>query len=286
MALDGKNVRIVSPLTILGMFDVLWSPTRTKSVLSYADDDLAKRFISEPGGGSPVVFLPQALTATAWSPDGTSLAYFLPQGTANTNLVVASHDGKNPKVVYSTPIPDLTLFWPTKTTILLPSRPSGIAPGVLFSFNTNTKAATVVLDSAYGLTILPSPKGTAMLYAVTNDRGRDPSLFLANITGESATKVSVTTLPEKCVFTTNEFFAYCAIPKNIASFSILPDDWYMGVGFFEDRLIKIDTKTLATETVFDERSFDMTNMFLSSDEQHLFFQDKHDNTLWRLRIVP
>ena len=289
VGLDGKNEEKISNITILGLLEALWqNPDKGAAILTYIESGSGKRFISSTAT-SGVIFLPANVIAANWSYDGKEIAYFINQ-KESFNLTIADEKAQKPTVVYSTPIPDFNIFWTSKNKILLASRPSGAAPGILFYFDRTKKAFNKIFSEAYGLTILPSPDGQNMLYAQTVPGGGNLKLYLAKIDGSESQEIEAQTLPEKCVFKNGGVSVFCAAPKNISAFGILPDDWYMGKGFFQDRFIEIITATTtasaspAVKEVFNEKEFDAVNLFLSLDTQFLFFQDKKDGTLWRLKL--
>ena len=289
VGLDGKNEEKLSNITILGLLEALWqNPDKGAAILPYIESGVAKKFISSTAT-SGVIFLPASVTAASWSYDGKEIAYFINQ-KESFNLTIVDEKAQKPTVVYSTPIPDFNIFWTSKDKILLASRPSGVAPGILFYFDRVKKTFNKIFSEAHGLTILPSPNGQNMLFAKTGQQGGNLKLYLAKIDGSNPQEIEAPTLPEKCVFKNDGSSIFCAVPKNISAFGILPDDWYMGTGFFQDRFIEIMTATTTVSAspvvkeVFNEKDFDAVNLFLSQDSQFLFFQNKKDGTLWRLKL--
>jgi len=182
---SGKNVQKLSNVTVLGIYESLWQgPKKGKGIVSYIESDSLKRFIGNVATTN-VTFLPQSVTAAAWSPDGKQIAYMIRQGDSS-GLTIADENGQKPKVLYTTPIPDFNVFWPSSNTILLASRPSGIAPGILFSFDIKRSSFEKIFVEQYGLTILPSPGGSSLLYAKTNASGMALSLALSDADGRGS----------------------------------------------------------------------------------------------------
>ena len=288
VGLDGKNEEKLSTITILGLLEALWqNPDKEAAILTYIESGTAKRFISSTAT-SGVIFLPASVTTTGWSPDGKEIAYFINQ-KESFNLTITDDKAQKPAVVYATPIPDFNIFWTSKDKILLASRPSGAAPGILFYYDRTKKTFNKIFTESYGLTILPSPDAQNMLFAGTNSSGKNLKLYFSKIDGSDSQEIETQTLPEKCVFKKDGSSIFCAVPKNITLFGILPDDWYMGTGFFQDRFVQIDTANsqsgnISIKEVYTEKNFDAFNLFLSQDNQFLFFQDKNDETLWRLKL--
>lgn len=282
--LEGKNEQKLSNTTILGVLEALWQPkTITKNILTYIESNTAKRFIYDIASTS-VIFLPPNITTAQWSPDGKKIAYILPK-KGQYHLTIADENAQKPEVVYSTPIPDFNILWPSNGTIFLASRPSGAAPGLLLAFNIKSETANEIITEGYGMTLLPSPDGKKIIYSKTGSQGSGLKLYLSDAESTLGAKsLNIVTLPEKCAYAGNGESIYCAVPRNAATFSRLPDDWYMGNGFFADRFVKLNATTSMTNILFDAKKFDAFNLFLSQDEKYLFFQDKNDFTVWRLKL--
>lgn len=275
---SGGAAEQVSPLTIVGMFDVVWQDAKRRSVVSYQEGTTVKRFINTTAT-TGVVFLPKDIRSFDFSPDSRSLAYLLPKGDA-TQLITATEDGKTPRVVFETPIPDFSLLWIAPKKILLQSAPSNQSPGIVYLFDTGTKALEKIFGTIRGNMTIASPDGAALLTSFVGEDGRI-ALALTNQKGEIPKTITPPTLAEKCVFTKDAKTILCAIPQNDAD---LPDAWLRGDMALQDQFVRIPPDTLVAEGISDKTQIDAINLFLSPDEQYLFFQDKNDLTLWRLKL--
>lgn len=277
---SGENQEQISPLTIVGMFDVVWQKAKRKSIVSYSEDAAVKRFINTTAT-TGVVFLPEAVRSVDFSPDSRSLAYLLRKGDV-TQLVIATEDGKKPSVAYETPISDFSLLWLAPKKILLQSAPSNKAPGIAYLFDTGTKALEKIFSGMSGAMTIASPDGNSLLSSFMQDNG-SIALSLANQKGENGRAITPATFAEKCVFAKDAKTLYCAVSQNQAA--DLPDAWLRGDVAPEDQFVKIPMDTLIAEAISDKTQFDAINLFLSPDGKYLFFQDKNDLTLWRLKLL-
>lgn len=274
----GGTPEQISPLTIVGIFDVVWQKAKRYNIVSYLEETTVKRFISATATTS-IVFLPDGVRSFNFSPDSRSLAYLL-QKSEMTQLVTAAEDGKNPRVALETAIPDFSLVWIAPKKILLQSTPSNKSSGVAYLFDTGTKTLEKIFSGVRGNMTIASHDGNALLTSFIENDGR-AALLLTNQKGENARMVAPATLAEKCVFAKNAKTLYCAISQESAD---LPDGWLRGDLALQDQFVRIPLETLTAEAVSDKTQIDAINIFLSPDEQYLFFQDKNDLTLWRLRL--
>lgn len=276
---SGSAEEQISSLTIAGMFDAIWQKAKRRSVVSYSEDAAAKRFINTTAT-TGVVFLPEGVRSFDFSSDSRSLAYLLRKGEI-TQLVIAAEDGKRPAVAYETPVPDLSLLWIAPKKILLQSAPSHKTPGIVYLFDTGTKVLEKVFSGVLGAVTIASPDGNALLTSFMQDNG-SIALLLTNQKGENGRTITPATMSEKCVFTKDAKHLYCAVSQNQAA--DLPDAWLRGDAALEDQFMKIPMDTRIAEAISAQTQFDAINLFLSPDGQYLFFQDKNDLTLWRLKL--
>ncbi len=166
--------------------------------------------------------------------------------------------------------------------VLLQTKASQKVPGFLYSLNIKTGVLQKVMGDINGLTTLPSPDGQKILYSESTKGGM--TLHVYNRANETTTDLPKQTLPEKCVWTKDGLFIYCAISNTITS-SEYPDTWYQGITSFSDNIWKINTQTgisaiILTTSSFTPQSMDMTHLTLSPLEDYLFFINKKDSTPW------
>ncbi len=281
--LEGRNPETVSNLTVLETFEALWSPKKTKLVMRYHDAGAVKTFLNELATGTPSRVLPPTLTSAAWSPDGTQLAYLSRQGET-TNLVIADEKLRSSRVVFSTPIPDLIIQWASRNSILLVSKPSGLAPSLVERFDVGTRRLQTIFANLNGVTLLPLPDGSGFLSSATSDRGTPQTLGIYKFSDGSTRDLSIITQAEKCAFDSKGERLFCGVPQGGWG-GVMPDEWYRGAVSFSDALVEIDLKTNARKNLdLKGISVDIVNLFASPDGEFLFFQDKNTGNVWRLTL--
>ncbi|MBU6415064.1 hypothetical protein KGQ34_02395 [Patescibacteria group bacterium] len=282
--LNGENITQISNLTILNMLNAAWQPvSKQKNIISYLDKETKKTFVMTVATATQTAFLPETTVDASWSPDGNSIAYLTRQNNT-ASLFISGSSGKSGKFMFSPTIPDFSIQWAAKNKILFVTKPSGLAPGMAYLFDTNAKSFFKIIDRAFGLTASASSDGKLLLSAGANDAGGKPNAFLGNIDGSGMRQLPFATMPEKCAFGPKNTNLFCAAPQNMSAFEILPDDWYMSKGFFSDNIIVINTKTFAVTELTPPLPVDAINLFLSPQEDFLFFQNKKDYSLWRLKL--
>lgn len=278
--LEGNNEATLANLTILSGFEGLWSPLKNRVAIAYAEQNAVKRFVESTATATPSYFLPANAIAAAWSPDGRSIAYLTRQGET-TNLVIADQANRGGRTVYQTPVPDFAASWAGRNTIVLVSRPSGLAPSLVLQFDAVSRSAAPILTGKRGIIIAPAPDGSGFLFSESSARGEARPLSFYRLAERSITALPVTTLAEKCGFSPDSKKIYCGVPRSIAAPS--PDVWYRGEVTLVDELVEIDIKTGQTKSLAVP-NLDIISPFTSPNGSFLFFQDKTTGALWRLAL--
>lgn len=282
-ALDGTNEQTLSNLTILETFAGYWSPGREKVVLAYQEGPAVKTFALPVASGTPSHFLPLETTSFSWSPDGRSMAYLIRRGTESA-LIIADQANRGSRTVYTTPIPDFEVRWASANSILLVSRPSGLAPSLVLRFDPLARRAGPIIGGRRGVILLPAPDGSGFVFSSSGNRAEALPLAFASLRGSGADGLDAITIAEKCAFSANAKTLYCAVPAGgFAAPS--PDLWYRGAGTLSDRIFAIDLATKSATLVPEgELGFEAISLVAAPDGQYLFFQDRATGHLWRLEI--
>lgn len=281
--LGGANERALVKITIAEPYEGFWAPLKNRVALFFVDAGVPKKFLAGVATGTASRFLPPEITSLDWSPDGASLAY-LQRRKNDTALVIADAVGQKPATVYATPVPDFTLQWVTKNTILLVSRPSGLAPSLVMRFAVSSRAADVLLANRIGVVVQPLADGSGFLFSESNARGEAGPLSFFSIATGAVAPLGVTTLADKCAAEPIGKKVYCGVPRG----TILgpsPDQWYQGAVSLLDSVTEIDLASGARRDLLtDEVDVDILAIFPSPDGRYLFFHDKKTGTLWRLDL--
>jgi hypothetical protein len=272
MDIATKNIQKISNTTIPGIEEVLFNKEATSLIYRYAslDRKTINSFLTTMGSNKSE-FLPLDILGVTTSPDKSKFFYFV---KSNNGVVGYTRGfGSVQKTqVFSNPYTE----WTTKASYSV--------PGVLFSLDIKTKTLTKVLGGVMGLTTLSNNDGSRVLYGVSSNNG--PKLNIFNIKEHSTTSIDTYGLPEKCVWGKSGVYVYCAVPNTIIG-TQYPDSWYQGLVSFNDRFIKIDAANGAVSDIInseDITAVDATNLFLSENEEQLFFTNKKDSTLWGLGL--
>lgn len=230
-------------------------------------------------------FLPEDILNVFVSPDTKNMLYFTKTPEFNTRVALGNifNFQKNTSArVFQSPFSEwLPVYFDGKTA-LLQTKASQNVPGYLYSVSMPNGELKKIIGGVNGLTALPSPDLTKVLYSESTRGG--VVLHMYNRKEKTTLDILLSTLPEKCVWTVDSATLYCAAPDYLPG-AEYPDAWYQGSVSFNDAMWKIDAKTGTMTALFTPESFsapkmDMENLMLSPNKDFLFFINKNDSTLW------
>lgn len=277
----------ISNIIIKNISRAIWSPSKTYASIASIDSQEINNFwlhitstsTVETGAYSSTLF------DSVFSPEEEKLA-FLTRAGSQYAISISSPDGRSPKNIFITNIPDFELSWPSKTMLALKTKTSITAPSLLETLSTATGATTVVSSGERALDTLWSPDGTHYLALFAPTAGPQVALQYRSLgTNENPANLTFKTLPEKCAFSKKQTSVfYCGVPRTLGQEG-LPDAWWKGHTKFQDELWQINIQTGETKLLLSGGGFDITNVFTSANENYIFFVNKNDSTLWSLRLL-
>lgn len=292
----------LSNTTIPKVYNALFSQDGNKLILRYLDtnNETIKTFDSEimkeenPDPNNPEYslegkFLPNDITEFTASPDGNNVLYFTTNNSAEiTSVYIADILEDVVSLVYQTPISQWLSQWIDETQIAITTKPHSQVYGYSFLLNTEDKVLTKTVDAKRGLTTLYNQTGEKVIYSISDNRGL--ATYVQTI-GETAFKLNIKTIPEKCAWDpTDNDVVYCATP-NILPRGDYPEDWYQGEVSFADNIWRLNTRTFDLRQVYqfgteDGGRLDVIRPQISPDGRYFMFINKNDLSLWSLDIDP
>ncbi len=290
---DGKDRNRISNTTIPKIFDARFSSDGDNFIFRYLVSDngveSVRNFLAGLSGESGTstaltvegIFLPVDISSVVISPEEDKIFYIYKQGE-ETIGVTANFQNKKQKQIFSSSFGEWNIAWPSKNIITLLTKPSGVADGFFYSLDAKTGKFTKLLGGVKGLGATADDKGSSILYSESGQNTIKTMIY--NIKKGESSVLPIATLSEKCIFSYEEDYVYCSAPGSLPT-AMYPDDWYQGLISFSDLIWKINISDGNTELLAGiSDNFDATNLFLSSQEDYLFFINKKDSTLWSLRL--
>lgn len=291
---DGGEAKRITNTTIPKIYEAVFAKSGAALLARYLKEDgeTIETFsgtVKGKSGGTEGdlagTFLPAGIKELALSPDGRRVFYLREEGGGAVGITATVAGGEKTEV-FRSPLREWNASWPKADAIMLTTKPSALAEGIVQFLNPDTGSITPALSRLRGLTALADGSLAKILYSQSSDTGL--SLSLVARESRALTELPLRTLPEKCVFATKGETLYCAAPRTLPPASY-PDAWYQGVISFEDEVWSLETENGIPRLVMDvsaeaKGAIDAISLLLSADEKYLVFTNKMDGTLWSLRL--
>ena len=289
--LNGKLEKVLSTAEFTGLKEVLWNKPKSKIIVKTEESPNLTRFYYYDLSNKTLTPLKENLDSATWSNLGDKIIYkYFDSKTKKRSLSVSDPDGKNwhdlatfdYRYVNISPIfgTSLISFWPS------PDAYTATSTNVI-SFSGEDKKE--ILRDRFGANLLWAPSGTLAAVSYTDQKGgHKTDLALMNSQGGEFRSLAFPTFTGKCVFTSDSKFLYCALPGDISGSSILPNDWQENKIKTADTFWKIEIASGKKERLVDPEkisgSIDVIRSFLSQDEKTLFFTNKSDGKLYKVKL--
>jgi len=297
--LDSETQRRISNTTVPKLYEVVWNNEGSAFVARYlAPDqiDTIESFLGILTFENPTSteatlegrFLPTNTIAVDTSPNGSEVFYLRNTSSEGSRGIIEPIDRpQKTRIVFNSEFKEWLVEWVANSHIAFTTKPSGSVGGHMYLFNTAQETFDRILGDVVGLTTKVHRDTNRVLFS--ESEGRDVELFILNRANSTRESLPNETFADKCVWSVvDTVIVYCAVPDQIPQ-GIYPDDWYQGKVSFNDSIWKINTETLGGELILTPRSYqeppiDAINLFLSSNDSHLFFTNKKDSSLWSLEL--
>lgn len=288
----GAVPRTVSNTTIPGVTKALWTRKGNGVVLQYLDKETVKTVhLAFPTTATStavrIQFLVDGIVDLAVSPDGNSLVYLL-KTTSGVDGYTALVDGSSARKVFSLPLSEMLVSWPSPNTFLLYSKPAAGVFGVSFSVTVSSGAVSPLLY-AQGFTATANRTFSTVVYQTTPTAG-GASTYAYAVQAGTHTALSFDPYPEKCLWSAIATSTlYCAAPAAYVPSNYL-DLWHQGRASAADTLFSFNvllgrSTLLGTPGGTDGgEPSDIADFNLSPDEKYLVFVKKGSRSLWGVRL--
>jgi len=283
---DGSGSVQLSTDTLTNLSGVLWSPDKDKTIHIFNDNGIIKKYFYD-FRTKQSTRLSQNIGYISWAPNEDRIVYQYLGPTGEDSISISNPDGLDWTNIFQTRMKDLIVKWPSSNKVTLTTKPSGLTQGAAYTLNLTNNDFQKVIESTYGLTVLWSPQANKILFSETDHQGKNLKLKIADLGQSTTSQLDITTLSEKCVWSTDNQTVFCAVPENIPQIAVLPDDYHKNLTSFSDHFWKINVDTRQKIEIFENKGgqiYDAKNLLLSPSEDYLIFINQIDDLLYSLEI--
>ncbi|MFZ2167763.1 MAG: hypothetical protein WAV50_02740 [Minisyncoccia bacterium] len=276
-----KTITRINNKTIPGIQSASWLPDASAAFVRYlSGEDLSTiNTYSLSATSTSGFFLPQNLLDISVS---STSVLSLASGVNGSAISAARTDGTRSTTIFTTPLTSLRASFAGKGQYLVYTKPSATLTGDAFLVDSNGFFSHVA-GPLSGLSALASPSGKWLL--VSYIQGATMQMQLVDTVTNTTLPLPVSSLTDKCVWTSDNSSIYCGVPVSPNTSATYPDDWYQGAAHFSDRIWKIDVAGRYAQLVLDfsqagKGALDATAFAINPSRTMLVFINKNDGSLW------
>ena len=287
--LDGSGKRKLSEKSFSPLNQAFWSPDRSQIILKFknSSDSLAYYNLLKDN----LTPFKKAIDTLVWNANSNKIFYkfFNPQNnerSLNISDPDSSHWRKLIALNYRylsiarVPRSDFISFWNTG---------DAYQPTILQTISALGEKSKIIFQSNFGADYLWSPSGNQVLVSHSDVKGGHKiELAIMNYNGGEYINLGIPTFVSKCVWSKDNQTIYYALPGEIPAEAILPNDYQKQEFNTTDTFWKVNLKTGEKSRLINpkniQKKYDVSQMFLNQDESLLFFVNRLDGKLYRLKL--
>jgi hypothetical protein len=288
--LEGRNKTILMSNLPGTATRVLWSPKKDKALL----------FLKQTSGGmlwyeaniatKSLVPLKPEMSRLSWDNLGEKIFYqYTDPATQKRSLNIANSDGSGWKKLADLGAKDFFLASvPQSSLVSFWARPLAREKSPLETISTVGENRQVLSGEFFGADYLWAPNGENVIVSGSANPQGALSLAVMSHNGGSAKNLSIPTLTSKTTWSKDNRTLYYALPGALPEGAVLPDDYFSKPLYTKDTFWKMDIttgkKTRLIELSENTQALDSTDLFLSPDEDFLYFTDRVSKKLYRIEL--
>lgn len=294
---DGTNPQALTQTKFVNVTDVKISPDKTSAILSFSNPNgkISIKYFYD-FAKDLAIKLNENMDNFTYSPDGTKIFYKYTDSLKNVNTFnISNANGTDWKSIKDFSLTNVLLDWiPGSNKLAFHLTPSSFRQSAYYVFDQNGENVVAVLDKGYGVDGMWSNDGSRLLATYASEHTINLGLVAVNIDGSSNISIpNSRTFIQKCVWMKDNVSVICAVPKLLDARYYLPDDYNNGNFTTDDQFYRYNTKTgeriqlqlASAKDVASLPKIDASDLFLSSDEMTLYFENRADNNaLYRINL--
>ncbi len=266
---------------------VLWASDSNMAIISYENGE---NFVRNYETGESIK-LRNGMDNVVWTATGNRILYkYYNLDLNERTLNIANYNGDKWKKIANLPfryadfisIPSsiFVAFWPVDK--------HDLETKLLTTNTINESNVTEIFSGKNGASFLYAPDGEHILMSSVFNGGKNITLGVFDSNGNNYNDFKIPTIIKKVVWSKDGKTVYYAQPTNIPNDVIWPEDYYENKFTTQDTFYKLDIESGKKERLieYDEikEKLDAVDLFLSPAEDALFFINKINGLLYKLKL--
>jgi len=269
---------------------LLWSPKRDRVLI----------YLQETGGQNiwhfadlttkTLVPLKSEISRVAWNNLGDKIFYqYTDPKSGERTLNIANPDATGWKKLAGLSHDTFIAPVPQSANVSFWSRPNALEKTFFESVICTGENRHTILSERFGADYLWSPNGERVLVSAGAEKGgKDILLSTMNGDGGEFQSIAIPTIISKAVWSKDSKTIYYALPGSLPEDAVLPNDYFDKSIHTKDTFWKTDTLSGKKSRLSDlkklTQNFDSSDLFLSPNEDFLFFTDRSTKRLYRIGL--
>lgn len=282
-----KTKRTVSETEIPNLEKVVWSPDQSKVLSKRANQS----FYYFNYQNKEAKKLDDNITFAIWDNTGGKIIYLHHDPRQKMSaLNISDPDGKNWKKLADLEHSNFKMATvPKSSSIAYWNAPDSRYETKLNLVPAIGGSPKLIFSQKFGADYLFSPEGGKILISHSKTQeAKEMQIATINLNGGEYQNLNIPTFASKCVWSKDGKTIYYALPGGIPAYSNLPNDYRNKKFFSADTFWKVDTTNGKTERIIElddmKDRIDAQDLFLSTNEEFLFFTNRIDGMLYRIII--
>ncbi len=286
---DASGKKSVADEELVGLQSVTWSPDGVQ-VISTFDKKGKTEFYTYNYANGKGTKLKENLDTVKWDGIGAKIIYkYFDSQKKERTLNVADPDGSNWKKIVDIPFKHVSVSAvPQSSNISFWNSPWASEETQLFVVGIGGTDLKKIFGGKFGADYLWSPNGQhAIISSLEEENSKKIVLGIIDKNGEYK-NLGIPTFASKCVWSSDNKTVYYALPGGIPENVVIPNDYLAEKFNTVDTFWKINIETGKKERIVElnelSEKYDASKIFLSNNEDALFFINKIDSKIYKIKL--
>ncbi len=220
--------------------------------------------------------IPTQVYSLDWMPGGDKVMFVWVDGNGKATLNIGNPDTTGYQTLTEFYEPDnvIGVSPDGKNVLFHRTQTADSSKNIINMVSTDGKTFTSIVKDGYNVGVKWSPDSSKFLFTKRDSSSQKFNLWMANISTGEVRNLGVSTSVDKAVWSKNGESVFVGVPTTGVA----------GQGLTQDAIYKITISTAQQQQYDPGVAVDTQDLFLSSDEQILFFRNGQDNALYYISV--